>query len=254
MDLYSFLVDKKLELCTSSDLEAIVVNCLRKHKVWGDPSLLRRRELVGVPGRGPVLIVPGGRWAITFDDTENVVAFDLHHLDRPFFVLCSRSPGGVPWDIEATLQTQEAGVQDELKLAIYSRDRASRAHIEVWLIQPSYDGNGQVDGLKSKRLSSFTCCLLERPRSFAISGSFVSFVYRIRVGQSVAGGAVAIDWAEADGQDDFAKCQKHALRTDNLYHCRVRDPPTALILFSFLFADLLSSTQRHSFDKFRGWV
>ena len=249
MDLNSFFVDKKLEMCTSSDLEAIVTDCIRRYEVWGDPSLLRRRISGGVPGKGPLLIVPGGRWAITFDDGENVIALDLHQVDRPSFLLCPRTPGGVPRNIEATLQTQEAGLQDELKLAIYSKDEAEKARIEVWLILSSYDADGQVDGLQSKKLSSFACVWQEFWCTISISSSFVAFSYKSWVDGLASVRVMAIEWVKANGQDDFAKIQKHILRSDDLRRCSVSEIFN-LPSLSYYFIDTLPSPQRHPLDHF----
>ena len=210
MHFYSYLVDKKLEKCTGSDLEAIVAGCFRRHKLWGEASSVRVRSFRDAGHQDPTVMLPGGRWAIVFSLADgNALAVDLHsheHRSCDLFRLEDR-----PVDVRMVVQTQEAGCCTEVNMAVlstYADDPVD--HIQIWHIEPSYDSKtGLVLGLQATLLSSFS----GGPRSMAtnhtLSGCFLAYLsysqdYRVDY-------TVAIDWAKANGRGDNDKIPKHFL-------------------------------------------
>lgn len=210
MDLYSYLVDKKLEMSTSSDLEAIVTNCLIRQRRWGDPSYVRARRLQcqDFP-KGPVVIIPGGRWAIAFASSGDASAVDLHTPDHRSSILFRNYSEVEPTAIAAAVQTPEAGFQTSLKMAV-SYMSSGMVYIRIWHICPLYDSAGHVDGLKAELLSSFS----GGPHPFtlyhSISGSFLGYFNFLSGGPGRSYG-VMIDWEKADGEEDHDKIPKHII-------------------------------------------
>jgi len=218
MNLHSFLVDKKLETCTGPDIEDIVVGCLRRHKHWGDPSSVRVRELCNISDQEQIFFLPGGRWAIMFSRTGDAVAVDLHTPDLSSFHLFPSYPGFWYGTVQAAVQTQEAGFQTELKMAVYSESR-NGARIQVWLIHPLYDTAGQVNGLTADCVSSFAVDIKPEPSLLSISGSFVGYLSRPE--DEMEASAVLINWEEANGQEDFHKIPMRVVLSHDLNNGRV---------------------------------
>ena len=220
MDLYSYLVDKKLEMCTSSDLEAVITNCLRRHISWGDPSLSRVREIPVGPWRdGPLAVLPGGRWAIVFSESGEAFVLDLHHPSGDTFQHTFLFPSATstpPRELTPVVQTQEAGFQTALKMAVFSSAGSDEHRIQVWLLQPLYDAvSGHVDGLKAELLSSFAGH--PHPHSellhHSISGSFLGCVVAIPDCDEYYDEeyGVLIDWTKAHGIEDWEAIPKYVL-------------------------------------------
>ena len=214
MDLYSYLVDKKLDMCTGSGLEAIVTDCLRRHTLWGDPSSLRLRNNVNIGRKNdPMTILPGGRWAIVFSDSGEAFVLDLHHPSGDTFqrtLLSSSATSTPPRQLTAVVQTQEAGFQTELKMAVFSSAGSDEHRIRVWLLRPLYDVvTGHVDGLKAELLSSFSGHPYSVQRFHSISGPFLGCAIRIEDTDKLYG--VVIDWTKADGTEDWGTIPKYVL-------------------------------------------
>ena len=217
MNLYSFFLDKDIETSTSADIESMISHSFRQQKVWGNSTHYRRREIAKKTnrlGRGTILLVPGGRWMITFTDPGGAIATDLLALDKPTIDLFPPTDpsGPFPTTIQAAIQTQEAGVQTEFKIFVMSVYPSENAKIQVWLVRPTYDGTGRVDGLTSKLVSSFaggSGPFVDGCMSLSISGLYIGYLSYYNYEGDLA--AVVIDWTEANGQEDFDKIPKHVV-------------------------------------------
>ena len=251
MKIYSYLLDKKLEMCTGSDLEAIVAGCLGRHKLWGDPSSLRVRKFRDAGYRDPTIILPGGRWAIMFSmSAGNAVAVDLHSHEQRSSNLFR--PEKRPMEVQVVLQTLEAGFCTHIKMATvstYADDLDDR--VQIWLIEPSYDNAGHVHGLKAKLLSSFSGGPCRKAKCHSLSGPFLALLFHSDDIQQVY--AVVIDWEKADGAVDYGKIQKHVLPLTGrrLAHTRVGEILINHEIHSDRFGlGTLSSPERHAAHGF----
>jgi len=173
--------------------------------------------------RGPIVVLPGGRWAIDFSDSGDAFAFDLHTVTSHTCRQTPLFPG--PWGptkdfvkLDAAVQTQEAGFQTELKMAVFSSygnwywDGTVTARIQVWLLRPSYDAaDGRVIGLTAELLSSFCGPPAYSVPDATISSSFFGYRSTTKKADGYEGHAVVVDWVKAHGQEDWESIPKYVL-------------------------------------------
>ena len=127
----------------------------------------------------PIVILPGGRWAIMFAYNGDALAIDLHTPDHRYSLLfrdCTEICQ--PIHITAVLQTPETGFHTQLKMGVFSTCSDGDVRVQVWLIQLSYDAVGHVGGLTAALLSSFSGGFCSVTMRHSLSGSFLGYLFQ----------------------------------------------------------------------------
>ena len=163
---------------------------------------------------------------IVFNCNGDAVTFDLHDWERLPFVLWSQNlalPPGHRIAIDAVLESTTAGFQTEFRIAsvlniLDPQAPKSETVYSVWLVRPTFDATGHVNGVESELFSKFA----GEPSffRFALTFSGPLLGYRVKRVATKDFATIVWYWEQADGQTDFTKVSKWILPLPAIFQRR----------------------------------
>ena len=219
------LLHKRLDFCTSGELEQLVqqVKTGLKHTT-GKWKLVRSLNL---PDVVEPYLVPGGRWLLNQPGwpRSSILYADLENPDATWRTLIPMYDAGIEYALTSyehivgaptlTLHIAFAIGRSFLPSETaepVNRRRTDVQEISVWRVSPTFDDQGLIDGLQADRICHFRHAPGAKLLAFLrIQGDRLLFLL-----DSPAFTCTVLRWAEANSRVDYPR--------QIVYHsgCRVR--------------------------------